>query len=100
MPTLMRTKARHLDIITKQIRRARCRVFAPCEELLLIVKTRTPRQVRPDLQIFTLAVPRHVRRVQTLRGRGVMRTSRGMNVMIPAPPAKLRRINPALHFER
>src|SRR4030095_2360891 len=100
MPALMRTKARHLNSIAKQIRRARRRIFAHSEELLLIVETRPPRQVRANLQVFALAMPRHVRSMYAFRGRCVMRTPRRVNVMIPAPPAKLRRINPALHLER
>ena len=44
-------------------------------------------------------MPRHVGCMHALCRHGVMRTAGGMDVMIAAPPTKLRGIDPTLHLE-
>ena len=54
---LMRTKTRNFDIITQQIRVSGNLVVFSGEELFLIIKTRSPGQIGPYLQILTQNVP-------------------------------------------
>src|SRR4051794_21895819 len=99
MAAFMRTEAGDFDVITQQIRRMRNDVFATGEKLLLIIEARPPGEVRTDLQVFALAVPGHVGRMNAFSGRGVMRAARRVNMMIATPPAQAGGIDPAPHLK-
>src|SRR5438128_574209 len=70
------------------------------EKLLLKIETRTPGEVATDFEVFAQAMAHHINRRHAFGRFGVMRTARGMNVMVPRPPAQFRGINPALHLKR
>ena len=99
MAGLVRTEAGDLDIVSQQIGKLGDQVILAGEKLLLIVETRSPGQVRADLEILAEAVSHHVRRVDALGGVGVMGAPGGVNVVVARPPAHQCRIDPALHLE-
>ena len=97
---LVRTEAAHFHVVADEIRPLRNGVLLAGEELLLEIEARPPREVRTDLQVLTLAMARHVRRKHALARIRVMFAARGVDVVVAAPPAGLRGIDPALHLKR
>src|SRR5438045_5211215 len=84
----------------KQIRPEGNLVVVAGEELLSIIETRSPGQIAADLQVFPQAMAHHVRSEDAFGWPGVMRATRGVDVVIAGPPAGLRGINPAFELER
>ena len=99
MAALMRAEAAYLDVVAEQIGILRNLVHRAAEKLLLKIKARTPRQVRPDLQVLAYALVDHVLSPHALGGLCVMRAARRVNVMVARPPPRLGRINPARRAE-
>src|SRR5262249_14708505 len=99
MAALVRTEAADLHVVAEQKRILRGLVFGACEELLLIVEAGAPREIRADLEVFALAVARHVRCVHAHGRYRVVRAAGCVDVMIAAPPTQLGRIDPALYLK-
>src|SRR5438105_11707555 len=70
------------------------------EKLLLKIETRTPREVAPNFQVLPQAMAHHINRGHAFGWFRIMCAARGVNVMVPRPPAQFRGINPALHLKR
>src|SRR2546423_2159191 len=99
MAGVARRKARNLEIVMHQfVRFGEWMVFA-AEELLLVVVAGTPGEHRADVQFFAEDLAHHVIRLDPLSWILVMRTARGMHVMVAGIPVILGRIDPAVHGE-
>ena len=86
-------------IIPKQVGILGDLVVLSSEKLFLIIEAGAPGEIRADLEVFALAMARHVGRVDAFGGVGVMRATGGVNMMIAGPPAHGGRIDPALDLE-
>jgi hypothetical protein len=61
-------------------------------------KEKESKQVAADLEVLAEAVLHHVVRVHALARLGVVRAARGVDMMVAAPPAAERRIDPSLNL--
>jgi hypothetical protein len=70
------------------------------EELPLTIEARAPRQHAAHVEPLPLDLPEHVRGIDTLGRRRVVRTAGGMDVMVSAEEPARRGIDPALELHR
>src|SRR6516225_10024214 len=96
---MARWKARNLQVVMHQLVRFGMRIVLPCEEFLLVVVARAPRQHTAHVQSFALYLPRHVFRAHALSRVLIVRAASRMHMMIAGIPAILRGINPSLHLK-
>ena len=95
----MGTEAGNFHIIAKQVRVLGDFVDVSREELLLVVEAWAPRQVGPDLEVFSEAMAQHVGGMNPFRWIGVVGATCCMDVVIARPPSLEGRIDPSLHSE-
>src|SRR3569832_156028 len=95
----MGTETGNFHVVTKQVRVAGAFIDGSGEELLLVIETRAPREIRADLEILASAMTDHVGRMNAFGGLGVVSATRGVNVVIPGPPTHERGIDPPGDFE-
>ena len=94
MPRLMRAKARHLDVISQQVRVGGNGVVFARKELFLVIETRPPRKVAANLEVLAQYLPQHVGGMNAFGWIRVVSASCRMYMVIPRPPRELSRINP------
>src|SRR5215213_8823392 len=70
------------------------------EELLLVIPARAPREHTADIEIFAKNMAKHVGRLHAARGRGIVRASGGVNVMVAGKPAQPGWMNPTFQLKR
>jgi hypothetical protein len=99
MAGIMGAKAGDFDVVAEQVWILGNLVHCAAKELLLVIETRAPCEIRADLQILTHAMADHVGRKHAFGRLHIMRTTGRVNVMIAGPPAELRRVGPTLDFE-
>ena len=99
MTGVVRAESRNLDVVVQQVRPDRDFVVFAREKLFLVIETGAPGEIAPDLQILAQTMAHHVRRVDAFGWFCVVRAPGRVNVVIPRPPAELRRVDPTLEFE-
>ena len=80
-------EAADLDVVLHQRPRLAAPVGRRCEELPLMIESGSPRQHAADVEPLSLDLAKHVGRVHSLRRRGVVGTTRGVDVVIAAVEA-------------
>src|SRR5579871_3501842 len=99
MPHRLRPESRNLKIVLQDTKRLAQLIRRRLEELSLKFEARSPGQIAADVQPLALDVQKHVVSENAFRRIRVMRTARGVNVMIAAVIAVIRRIEPALQLD-
>ena len=93
-------EAAHLHVVAQQRVRLAERMRGTAKEWPLMLEAVTPGEHAADVQAFALHLGKHVRGLHANGGGGVVRAAGGMNVMIAAVIAEVRRIDPALKPHR
>src|SRR5262245_4215369 len=99
MAQRLRAEAADFDVILQDGEWLTDLVRLGFEELPLKFETRAPREVASDIEAFTFHMKKHVFRENAFGRIGVMRTARGVNVVIAAVEAILHRVDPAFELD-
>src|SRR5262245_45497827 len=99
MPGMARRESGDFQVVVHELVWPGEWMILAAEELLLVVVARSPCEHGADIQFLALDLAHHVIWLHTFRGILVVRTTRGMYMMVPGIPAIFRRIDPPLHRE-